>query len=113
MQRAYVFNKNNNKSNELYRSVANKSKDQSVIVEYLAIIIITTISGVVGTGLGGVIGAVLKRDSNKVVSLLLSFAAGVMLAVVSFDLMREPIDMMNEGVLPSYTPVLVVLAVAV
>ena len=84
-----------------------------MIVESLAIIIITTISGVVGTGLGGVIGAVLKRDSNKVVSLLLSFAAGVMLAVVSFDLMREPIDMMNEGVLPSYTPVLVVLAVAV
>ena len=84
-----------------------------MIVEYLAIIIITTISGVVGTGLGGVIGAVLKRDANKVVSLLLSFAAGVMLAVVSFDLMREPIDMMNEGVLSSYTPVLVVLAVAV
>lgn len=58
-------------------------------MDYLAIIVITFISGVVGTGLGGVIGAVLKRDSNKIVSLLLSFAAGIMLAVVSFDLMSE------------------------
>ena len=50
-------------------------------MEYLAIIVITLISGVVGTGLGGLIGAILKRDSNKIVSLLLSFAAGIMLAV--------------------------------
>ena len=40
-------------------------------MQYLAIILITMISGVVGTGLGGVVGAVLKRDSNKIVSLLL------------------------------------------
>lgn len=82
-------------------------------MDYLAIIIITFISGVVGTGLGGVIGAVLKRDSNKIVSLLLSFAAGIMLAVVCFDLMSEPVQMMNEGKLPAYTPLIVVIAVAV
>lgn len=82
-------------------------------MDYLAIIIITFISGVVGTGLGGVIGAVLKRDSNKIVSLLLSFAAGIMLAVVCFDLMSEPIQMMNEGKLSAYTPLIVVIAVAV
>lgn len=81
-------------------------------MNYLAIIVITFISGVLGTGLGGLVGAVLKRDSNKIVSLLLSFAAGIMLAVVCFDLMSEPIDMMNEGLLPSYTPIIVVLAVA-
>lgn len=79
---------------------------------YLAIIVITFISGVVGTGLGGVAGAVLRRDSNKIVSLLLSFAAGIMLAVVCFDLMSEPVEMMKEGVLPSYTPLIVVAAVA-
>lgn len=81
-------------------------------MDYLAIIIITFISGVVGTGLGGVIGAVLKRESNKVVSLLLAFAAGIMLAVVCFDLMSQPIEMMREGSLPKYTPVIVVLTVA-
>lgn len=85
-------------------------KEESAL-DYLAIIIITLISGVVGTGLGGVIGAVLKRDSNKIVSLLLSFAAGIMLAVVCFDLMSEPIQIMNEGRLPKYTPVIVVASV--
>lgn len=81
-------------------------------MEYLAIIVITFISGVLGTGIGGLIGVVLRRDSNKIVSLLLSFAAGIMLAVVCFDLMSEPIEMMKEGALPSYTPVIVVAAVA-
>ena len=50
------------------------------------VVIITAIAGVGGTGLGGLIGAVLRRDSTKVVSLLLAFAGGVMLAVVCFDL---------------------------
>ncbi len=82
-------------------------------MDYLAIIIITFISGVVGTGLGGVVGAVMKRDSKKIVSLLLSFAAGIMLAVVCFDLMSEPIQLMNEGKLTKLTPLIVVAAVAV
>ncbi len=81
-------------------------------MDYLVIALITFISGVVGTGLGGVIGAVLKRDSNKIVSLLLSFAAGIMLAVVCFDLMSEPIAMMNAGTMPPLTPLIVVAAVA-
>ena len=56
------------------------------------LILTTTLAGVVGTGLGGLIGALLQKDSSKVVSLLLSFAAGVMLAVVSFDLVVEAIE---------------------
>ena len=53
------------------------------------VVIITAIAGVGGTGLGGFIGAKLQRDSNKVVSLLLAFAGGVMMAVVCFDLIPE------------------------
>jgi len=53
----------------------------------VGIIVITAIAGVVGTGLGGFLGAVLNRDSSKVVSLLLSFAGGIMMAVVCFDLL--------------------------
>ncbi len=82
-------------------------------MNYLAIIVITFISGVVGTGLGGLIGAVLRRESNKIVSLLLSFAAGIMLAVVCFDLMSEPIEMMKSGEMGWYTPIIVVAAVIV
>ena len=57
----------------------------------LWIIIITAIAGICGTGLGGVISALFKRDSRKTVSLLLSFAAGIMLAVVCFDLINDAI----------------------
>ncbi|MBR2879294.1 MAG: ZIP family metal transporter, partial [Oscillospiraceae bacterium] len=56
------------------------------------LLIATTIAGVVGTGLGGLVGALLQKDSNRTVSLLLSFAAGVMLAVVCFDLVPEAIE---------------------
>ncbi len=52
----------------------------------------TAIAGVAGTGLGGIIGALLQKDSNRTVSLLLSFAAGVMLSVVCFDLAVEAIN---------------------
>ena len=51
----------------------------------------TFIAGVAGTGLGGLIGAMLQKDSNRTVSLLLSFAGGVMLSVVCFDLVTESI----------------------
>ena len=52
----------------------------------------TAIAGILGTGLGGLIGALLQKDSNRTVSLLLSFAGGVMLAVVCFDLVVEAIE---------------------
>ena len=59
----------------------------------LATLIVTTaIAGVGGTGLGGLIGAMLQKDSNRTVSLLLSFAGGVMLSVVCFDLVTEAIE---------------------
>jgi len=60
------------------------------IIETL--IVTTAIAGVVGTGLGGLIGALLQKDSNRTVSLLLSFAGGVMLSVVCFDLVVEAIE---------------------
>lgn len=53
------------------------------------IIIVTAIAGVCGTGLGGIIGATLKKDSTKAVSLLLAFAGGVMLAIVCFELIPD------------------------
>ncbi len=55
------------------------------------LILATAMAGVVGTGLGGLIGALLEKDSNRTVSLLLSFAGGVMLSVVCFDLVTEAI----------------------
>ena len=56
------------------------------------LVVTTALAGVVGTGLGGLIGAMLQKDSNRAVSLLLSFAGGVMLSVVCFDLVTEAIE---------------------
>lgn len=53
------------------------------------VVLVTFVAGVGGTGLGGAVSAFIKRDSTKTVSLLLSFAGGVMLAVVCFDLVLE------------------------
>ena len=58
---------------------------------------VTSIAGIFGTGLGGLVGALLQKDSNRTVSLLLSFAGGVMLSVVCFDLITEAIET-NVGV---------------
>ena len=61
------------------------------------LIMTTALAGVVGTGFGGLIGAMLQKDSNRTVSLLLSFAGGVMLSVVCFDLATEAVET-NVGV---------------
>ena len=60
------------------------------IVETL--IFTTALAGVGGTGLGGLVGAMLQKDSKRTVSLLLSFAGGVMLSVVCFDLVIEAVE---------------------
>ena len=61
------------------------------------LIMTTALAGVVGTGLGGLVGAMLQKDSNRTVSLLLSFVGGVMLSVVCFDLATEAVET-NVGV---------------
>lgn len=53
---------------------------------------ITAAAGVGGTGLGGAVACLFRKDSDKTVSLLLSFAAGVMTAVVCFDLLTEALN---------------------
>ena len=63
----------------------------------LWVVILTALAGVGGTGLGGVAGALLQRDSKRVVSLLLSFAGGVMLAVVCFDLIPGAVHPENAS----------------
>ena len=55
------------------------------------VLFVTALAGVVGTGAGGVIAAVVRKNSTSVVSLLLSFAGGIMLGVVCFDLIAGAI----------------------
>ena len=60
------------------------------VIEML--ILVTALAGVGGTGLGGLVGALLQKDSKRTVSLLLSFAGGVMLSVVCCDLIIEAVE---------------------
>lgn len=50
------------------------------------VVTLTAITGVGGTGLGGVLGAAFGKTSRRVTSLLLSFSAGLMISIVCFDL---------------------------
>ena len=61
------------------------------------LLLTTAIAGIAGTGIGGIIGALLQKDSKRAVSLLLSFAGGVMISVVCFDLVVEAIET-NTGI---------------
>ena len=56
------------------------------------IVIITAIAGIGGTGLGGLISLFMKRDSSRIVSLLLSFAGGIMTGVVCFDMISGALN---------------------
>ncbi len=45
--------------------------------------------GTFGTTLGGIIGVIIKKHSNKFLSFILAFASGLMMAVICFDLIPE------------------------
>ena len=72
-----------------------------------SVIGITALAGMGGTGMGGLISCLFRKDSSKTVSLLLSFAAGVMTSVVCFDLLTEALHPDEQ----SSNVVLVVLGV--
>ena len=62
------------------------------------VVVITAIAGDVGTGLGGLLGVLFTRNSEKIVSLLLSFAGGVMLSIVCLDLLSDAINQVPGSV---------------
>ena len=68
------------------------------------LIIITALAGVGGTGLGGLVGAMLQKDSKRAVSLLLSFASGAMLYVVFGEILPQSI-LMYHSKLPAFSTI--------
>lgn len=57
--------------------------------EILKTTLIGLFFGTFGTTIGGIIGVMFKRTSNKFLSFILSFASGLMLAIICFDLIPE------------------------
>lgn len=56
------------------------------------ILVLSLVAGVVGTGVGGVLGVLLKSKGNKVMSRILSFAGGVMAGIVVFEMLPESFE---------------------
>lgn len=56
------------------------------------------IFGMIGTTLGGIIGSFMNLKSNKSLGFILEFAAGLMTAVICFDLIPETLNISNVTV---------------
>lgn len=63
----------------------------------LKVTIIGLLAGIIGTGLGGIISVIFKKEVGKYLNLFMGLSGGIMLAVVVFDLMKE--SMNNMGVI--------------
>lgn len=59
---------------------------------YLTIFLVTAVTGVGGLALGGALATVLHTPSDRSVSLLLRFTAGIMFSVVCFDLISDSLE---------------------
>ena len=77
----------------------------------LFIILLTGATGVGGLALGGVLAALARRESPPATSLLLSFTGGLMLAIVSLDMVPEAIETAGDKLV--LVPILLVLGFGV
>lgn len=60
--------------------------------ELLKVTVLGLFFGTFGTTIGGILGIVIKKPSNKMLSFILSLAAGLMTAILSFDLIPEALN---------------------
>lgn len=74
--------------------------------QIIYLIILSAATGVGGLALGGLLALLLKRESPKGTSLLLSFTAGLMLCIVCFDMIPEAMEQVEQLYVP---PVCLVL----
>jgi ZIP family zinc transporter len=58
--------------------------------------IIGLISGIIGTGTGGLMAFFVRDISNKILGVILEFSSGLMLAVVCFELIPEAFEYGGE-----------------
>lgn len=67
----------------------------TVIENILKTTLVGLFFGTFGTTIGGIIGVKLKNPSNKVLGFILSFASGLMTAIICFDLIPEAFELSN------------------
>ena len=72
------------------------------------ILLLSAIAGVIGTGIGGVLGAYVKDKSPSAVGDMLAFAAGIMLGVTAFEMLPEAVKIADVFSVKIYGKLLVV-----
>lgn len=81
--------------------------------EKTIILLMSLVAGVVGTGFGGLVGAIFKKQNDDVISAVLALAGGIMLGVVAFDLLPESVDFMPKGKVISTILILIFFVVGI
>ena len=76
-------------------------------------VLLTAATGVGGLALGGVLAALIKRESPRGASLLLSFTAGLMLAIVALDMVPEAMEAIEDQFHPLLVAIVLVLGFVV
>lgn len=69
------------------------------ITELIKTFLIGIFFGTFGTTIGGLIGVNLKSNSNKFLGFILSFASGLMMAIICFDLLPEAMKIASLAVI--------------
>ena len=64
-------------------------------MEILKITLLGLFFGTFGTTIGGIIGLVIRNNSKRFISFILSFASGLMMAIICFDLIPEAFKITN------------------
>ena len=73
--------------------------------ELLRVTLLGLFFGTFGTTLGGIIGVTFKKPSDRFLSFILSFAAGLMTSIVSFDLIPEALKI--SGILSTIIGIII------
>ena len=64
----------------------------------MEIIVISVVAGICGTGLGGLLTALFGTRTDKMISVFLSFAGGVMTSIVFFELIPKSEELSNTAI---------------
>ena len=73
----------------------------------LKVTLIGLMAGVLGTGIGGILSSIFRKEVDKYLNFCMGFSGGIMLAVVVFDLMKEAME--SSGII--YTVVFTFMGV--
>ncbi len=74
-------------------------------------LLLSAVAGIIGTGIGGVMGVLVKDKSPSAVGNMLSFAAGVMLGVTAFEMLPEAVKSIGVFSAEIYGRLLVICTV--